>query len=186
MIPGSDNVRHIMDETSARSHRGRRKVSRDLLHTIQQTEAQDNTLSLSGFFKKDFHGLPGPLVFGVFPKYFRYTSVNCVAGQGNVFSYLRSKRQELPIHQSDLSIHLPLRPDGRPGLSSALSRRNPSCKPLLSTILPSRSPTTDTGRPAGLGNMLFEETFLAAQHISEASMSLATLGQFSGTCTHSG
>ncbi|VEL07408.1 unnamed protein product [Protopolystoma xenopodis] len=42
MVSGSDDVRHITDQNSARSHRGRNTLSRDLLRTIQRTKLQGN------------------------------------------------------------------------------------------------------------------------------------------------
>ncbi|VEL09833.1 unnamed protein product [Protopolystoma xenopodis] len=47
MVSGSDDVRHRTDESSARSHRGGRTVSRGLLRTIQQIKVQGNPPSVS-------------------------------------------------------------------------------------------------------------------------------------------
>ncbi|VEL34789.1 unnamed protein product [Protopolystoma xenopodis] len=44
---GSDDVRHMTDERSARSHKGRWTVSRSLLRTIRQTKFQGNPPSAS-------------------------------------------------------------------------------------------------------------------------------------------
>ncbi|VEL15374.1 unnamed protein product [Protopolystoma xenopodis] len=48
MFTGSDDVGHMTDKSSARSHQGRRTVSRGLLRTIQQTKVQDNPPAVSG------------------------------------------------------------------------------------------------------------------------------------------
>ncbi|VEL08879.1 unnamed protein product [Protopolystoma xenopodis] len=48
MVSSSDDVRQMSEERSARSHRGRRTVSRGLLRTIQQTKGQSNPPSVSG------------------------------------------------------------------------------------------------------------------------------------------
>ncbi|VEL15777.1 unnamed protein product [Protopolystoma xenopodis] len=48
MVSGSNDVRHRTDESSARSHRGRKLVNRGLLRTIQQTKVQGNPPAISG------------------------------------------------------------------------------------------------------------------------------------------
>ncbi|VEL33966.1 unnamed protein product [Protopolystoma xenopodis] len=48
MVSGSDDFRHRTDESSARSHWGRKTVGRGLFRTIQQTKVQGNPPVISG------------------------------------------------------------------------------------------------------------------------------------------
>ncbi|VEL36763.1 unnamed protein product [Protopolystoma xenopodis] len=47
MVSVSDDVHHRTEEISARSHRGRRMLSRDFLHRVQQTKVQGNPPAVS-------------------------------------------------------------------------------------------------------------------------------------------
>ncbi|VEL37885.1 unnamed protein product [Protopolystoma xenopodis] len=53
MVSGTDDDRHTTDESSVRSHRGRKMVSRSLLHPIQHTKVQDNPLAISDLLELD-------------------------------------------------------------------------------------------------------------------------------------
>ncbi|VEL30725.1 unnamed protein product [Protopolystoma xenopodis] len=48
MFSGSADVHHMMTERSARSHRGRRTVSRGFLRTFQKTKFQGDPPVISG------------------------------------------------------------------------------------------------------------------------------------------